>query len=101
MFSGEPVINHVATRHMNRIPVESSCVASIGYAAATRVLEVEFLSGAVYEYSDVAPEVFSRWMSADSKGTFFNAEICRSFAYRKVFDPNICPTCRRPHYERW
>jgi hypothetical protein len=86
---------------MNRTPVESSCVASIGYNAATRVLEVEFLSGSVYEYSAVPEDVFGRWMLADSKGAFFNTEIFGAFAHRKVFDPNVCPTCGRPHYEPW
>lgn len=86
---------------MNRVSVESSCVSSLGYEPATRVLEVAFSSGSVYQYSAVPPGVFSRWMKAESKGTFFNAEILDVYDYRRTFDPNMCPTCGRPHYERW
>ena len=43
---------------LQRLPVDSSSLASIGYSAAERVLEVEFRHGAVYRYLKVAPETY-------------------------------------------
>ena len=42
---------------MERQYVSSSNIASIGYDPDNQVLEIEFLSGAVYQYYDV-PQVF-------------------------------------------
>ena len=51
---------------MQRVPVESSSIASIGYAPQERVLELEFRqSGEVYQYFDVP----------DSKGTYVNQQL--------------------------
>ena len=38
---------------MERIAVESSNLASIGYDEASMVLEVEFKHGGIYQYFDV------------------------------------------------
>ena len=48
---------------------------SIGYEAARGVLEIEFQSGAVYEYLDVPESVYSAFQQAESKGQYFNREI--------------------------
>ena len=60
---------------MKREPLDSSSLASAGYDAGRRVLEVEFLNGGVYEYGDVPQEVYHALLDADSKGRFLNAEI--------------------------
>ena len=55
---------------MQRVPVESSSIASIGYAPQRRVLELEFRqSGEVYQYFDVPAEEYAEFLGADSKGT--------------------------------
>lgn len=51
---------------MNRIPVDSSNIASIGYDAEDKTLEVEFNDGGIYRYYDVPPSVHERLMSASS-----------------------------------
>jgi hypothetical protein len=38
---------------MQRTRVSSSSIVSIGYDASSQVLEVQFRSGSVYQYSDV------------------------------------------------
>ena len=43
---------------MNRSPVSSINVASVGYDGSTLTLEVEFLSGSVYQYFDVPNAVY-------------------------------------------
>jgi hypothetical protein len=55
---------------MQRAPVESSSIASIGYAPQERVLELEFRqSGEVYQYFDVPAEEYTAFLAAGSKGT--------------------------------
>jgi hypothetical protein len=58
-----------------RAPVESSCIASVGYADTAKTLEVEFRSGAVYRYFGVPPETHLALMGAASKGAYLNRYI--------------------------
>lgn len=69
---------------MEREPVSSSNLASVGYDENTETLEIEFSSGSVYEYRNVPPGIFSELMGAGSLGSFFNREIRTSFPYEKV-----------------
>ena len=58
---------------MRRVWVDSSSIASIGYDAAKRELEIEFReSGDVYRYFDVPREEYAAFLAADSKGTYLN-----------------------------
>lgn len=72
---------------MNRIPVVSSDLKSVGYDPAARVLEVEFKNKRdwglppVYQYSNVPTELYEALMRAPSKGKFFSAKI-RSYPQR-------------------
>ncbi len=59
--------------NMQRLPVDSSSIASIGYVPEQRVLELEFRqSGEVYQYFDVPAEDHTAFLAADSKGTYLN-----------------------------
>ena len=69
---------------MNRLKVESSNLASVGYDESTQTLEIEFNQGAVYQYSEVDKEVYDELMEADSKGKYFNSEIKGAFPYIQV-----------------
>jgi len=60
---------------MERVPVTSTDIASIGYDSESRVLEVEFIKGGLYQYSEVPPEEHEGFMAADSKGKYFHARI--------------------------
>lgn len=60
---------------MRRTPVESTTMLSVGYDSTEQVLEVEFTSGAVYQYLEVPATVFEKLMDAESKGRYFNREI--------------------------
>ena len=64
---------------MNRVPVKSSNIKSIGYDSASRTLEVEFLSGGVYSYNDVPKATALHFMKAKSKGQYFSASIKTKF----------------------
>lgn len=69
---------------MQRQQVSSSNIASIGYDAASHVLEVEFHNGSVYQYYDVPPAVYEALMSAASHGTFLNANIKGVYRYERL-----------------
>ena len=69
---------------MRRKPVSSSMIASVGYAAKKRVLEVEFLSGRIYQYFDVERDTYDALLRAPSLGTFFNAYIKDEYSFVRV-----------------
>lgn len=69
---------------MQRQPVSSSNIASIGYDQATQILEVEFLNSTVYQYFNVPLPVYEALMAAGSHGTYLNAYIKGHYQYQKV-----------------
>jgi len=69
---------------MKRTPVISSNLKSVGYDPKTRVLEIEFLNGAVYQYDNVPLEVYKGLMKASSHGKYFHAHIRDRYPYRRV-----------------
>jgi len=69
---------------MNRNPVRSSNIRSVGYAPASRTLEVEFHSGGVYQYSGVSETVYQGFMRAASKGSYFHDHIKDRYPCRQV-----------------
>ena len=60
---------------MERIPVSSTNVASIGYEVETQTLEVEFRSGSVYQYFNVPEFHYEGLLNASSKGRYLNEHI--------------------------
>ena len=69
---------------MDRLPVSSSVIASIGYDATRRTLEVEFRNGGVYHYLDVPKKVYWQFVSAKSQGAYLNREIKDHYDSHKV-----------------
>jgi hypothetical protein len=70
---------------IERSPVRSSELRSVGYDQEQRVLEVEFSNRAVYRYFDVPAEVYRELMAAESHARYFHQHV-REAGYR---------------YERW
>ena len=61
---------------MERQPVESSNIASIGYDVQLSILEIEFNgSGEVWQYPDFPDNMFEELMASDSKGKYFHKNI--------------------------
>ncbi len=60
---------------MERIPVSSSNIASIGYDSGAQVLEVEFHNGSLYQYSEVPDWEYEGFMAAASKGAYLHSNI--------------------------
>ena len=55
---------HVAT-------VESTTLATVAYDEASKILQLEFCSRAVYMYFDVPPAVHQALLGAPAKGKYF------------------------------
>ena len=73
--------NHIVS-HIPRQRVESSAIAGVGYSKRRHILEIEFVSGAIYRYLDVPSAVHRDIMSAESKARFYDSKIRRH--YRSV-----------------
>jgi hypothetical protein len=69
---------------MERIPVRSSNISSIGYEASSNTMEVEFHSGSIYQYSRVPERVYEALMSARSHGAYFNDHVRDNYSTRQV-----------------
>ncbi|MDE9537282.1 KTSC domain-containing protein [Xenorhabdus bovienii] len=69
---------------MNRVPVSSSNLLSVGYDSTTLTLEIAFHNGGIYQYDGVPANVHQGLMSAPSKGKYFHQYIKNVYPYRKV-----------------
>jgi hypothetical protein len=69
---------------MNRTPVTSSSLASIGYDQHLNILEVEFRNGRCYQYFAVPQRLADGLMAATSKGSYLNRHIKDRFPVKRV-----------------
>lgn len=70
---------------MDRIPVQSSNLASVGYDSSISMLEIEFNNGGIYQYYGVPQEIYEGLMNAGSKGTYFHQNIkMAGYSYTKI-----------------
>lgn len=69
---------------MDRVPVSSEALTSVGYEPGSSQLEIEFSSGGVYRYYRVPATVHKELMAAESHGHYFAERIRDRFAYRRL-----------------
>jgi hypothetical protein len=69
---------------MERKRVNASTIRSVGYDAGKQLLEIEFTSGSIVQYSGVSPEVHHRFKNAPSPGSFFQDQIDEHFASKRI-----------------
>jgi hypothetical protein len=70
---------------MDRVKVSSSNLASVGYDAVNKVLEIEFQNGSIYQYFDVPNNIYGGLMSATSHGRYFDAYIKKAgYSYKRI-----------------
>jgi hypothetical protein len=60
---------------MERQPVSSSNLATVGYDVATETLEIEFQNGSTYQYYGVPESIFHDLLSAGSVGSYFSRNV--------------------------
>jgi len=66
---------------IQRKPVDSSNIASVGHSSFTKTLEVQFHSGSVYQYFQVPTKVYQEFKSADSLGKYLSKNIKGKFPF--------------------
>lgn len=77
---------------MQREKVASKLLASIGYDAQSQVLEVEFVSGKVYRYFGIEPQVMHDMNIAKSTGGYFLKNIVQKGKYEhRIVEENEAP----------
>ena len=69
---------------MERKRVSASTIRSVGYDPGQQVLEIEFSSGNITQYSGVSPEVHRRFMSSPSPGSFYQDQIEENFPSKRI-----------------
>ncbi len=69
---------------MERLPVQSTEIALIGYDAQKLLLEITFRRGGVYRYRGIPPEIYQKLMDAPSIGTYFSENIKEVYEFVKV-----------------
>ena len=70
-----------------RQPVHSHALAAVGYSKRLHALEVEFVNGAIYRYSNVPPEIYHELLGAPSKAQFYDANVRGHFPAVHVKPP--------------
>jgi hypothetical protein len=69
---------------MNKHPVKSSRIASIGYDAGVRELEIQFKDGQLWRYRNVPEKTFHTFLTVVSKGRFYDGVIRNKFAAQRL-----------------
>ncbi|AXK71838.1 KTSC domain-containing protein [Lysobacter sp. TY2-98] len=69
---------------MQRIPVDSEALSSVGYDPAHRVLEIEFTSGSIYRYFDVPMREALRLFESGSLGHYFSERVRDRYRFEQV-----------------
>ena len=69
---------------MKRSAVDSSMMASVGYSATQRLLEIEFQTGDVYQHLDVPLAVYRALLAAPSKGRFFHTYLDGAYRHQQL-----------------
>ncbi len=69
---------------MERKRISASSIRSVGYDAGKQLLEIEFSSGSIVQYSGVSPEVHRRFASSPSPASFFQDQIDENFPSKRL-----------------
>jgi hypothetical protein len=69
---------------VQRQPVQSRALRSVGYDLDAAELEIEFSSGQVYCYERVPPSVYHWLLRASNKGIYVSRQIVGRYAERAI-----------------
>jgi hypothetical protein len=69
---------------LERQPVRSRILRSVGYDDSTKILEIEFHTGLVYQYSGVPSKVYADLMHSSEIGKFFSEKVRTQFRTKQV-----------------
>lgn len=71
-------------KYIQRKPVISSSISSIGYDSPSQTLELQFVEGAVYQYFDFPKLLYQKFLTADSKGRFLTDHVKGKYEFLKI-----------------
>lgn len=71
---------------MERTPVTSKSIRSLGFDQETGLGEVEFLNGSVYTVHGLAVETFNEMVAAESVGSYYARNVRNNYLHVKA-DP--------------
>ncbi|AFY58358.1 hypothetical protein Riv7116_5997 [Rivularia sp. PCC 7116] len=66
------------------LPVASAMASAIGYDSENEVLQIEFNSGAVYQYSDIDEDTWEDLYSSDAVGKYYNQYIKGKYQSQRI-----------------
>ena len=69
---------------MERKPVKSGNIKTVGYSEPEMLLEIEFHSNAIYRYSNVPKDIYEAFMGAESLGRYFQMAIRSNFPCERL-----------------
>jgi hypothetical protein len=70
--------------NVERQPVKSRILRSVGYDDTTKILEIEFQSGLLFQYSGVPPKVYADLMHSGEIGKYFSEKVRPKFQAKPV-----------------
>jgi hypothetical protein len=66
------------------VSIQSSNLKLATYDTESKLLEIQFNNGGIYQYENVPWEVFTKFRMAESQGKFFNQHIGKVYKYKKI-----------------
>jgi hypothetical protein len=69
---------------LERKSVKSFTLRSVGYDESTKILEIEFHTGVVYQYSGVPVKVYADLMHSAEIGKYFSEKVRPKFHTKQV-----------------
>ena len=69
---------------MERQNVKSRILRSVGYNDSSKILEIEFQNGLVYQFLDVPPKVYADLIHSGEIGKFFTDKVRTRFRTKQI-----------------
>lgn len=69
---------------LQRQPVRSRILRSVGYDEVTKILELEFQTGVIYHYLRVPHKIYQNLVKSDEAGKYFTEKIRPQFQAKRV-----------------
>jgi hypothetical protein len=69
---------------IERKPIRRGGIRSAGYDASARVLEIEFDSGSVLQYSGVGAEIARRFLASSAPASYYKDNIEEEFPSKRL-----------------
>ena len=69
---------------LERQTVKSAIMRSVGYSPDAKILEIEFHTGLVYQYSGVPSKIYEDLMHSGEPGKYFSEKVRPRFRTKQV-----------------